>query len=318
DGRMKRRSPRVRHLARDTCSVSCVSRGAPHAGGQTTSNSVRPRLAWRLLGSLRGQSRKENNCSHPPRSARIAGPRSNILGFALTRACHRPKFVTLEGRPETGLRRRRAEPFEPDPGHAGEGTEAAVFLHPLSPPSADAPQRARRTAMNEIPKFAAPHDVTTGPIAGSRKVYASPKGRADIRVPFREIALSDPKEPPVRVYDPSGPYTESAARIDLAWGLPSVRESWIASRGYAAIEGRSIRPEDNGAVSADRLAPLCPATRTLRAGSPGQFITQCEFARAGVITEEMIYVAHRENLAREAAVDEASARIADGESFGAE
>ncbi len=172
--------------------------------------------------------------------------------------------------------------------------------------------------MNEIPKFAAPHDVTTGPIAGSRKVYASPKGRADIRVPFREIALSDPKEPPVRVYDPSGPYTESAARIDLAWGLPSVRESWIASRGYAAIEGRSIRPEDNGAVSADRLAPLCPATRTLRAGSPGQFITQCEFARAGVITEEMIYVAHRENLAREAAVDEASARIADGESFGAE
>ncbi len=172
--------------------------------------------------------------------------------------------------------------------------------------------------MNEIPKFAAPHDVTTGPIAGSRKVYASPKGRADIRVPFREIALSDPKEPPVRVYDPSGPYTESAARIDLARGLPPVRESWLASRGYSAIEGRSIRPEDNGAVSADHLAPLCPATRTLRAGSPGQFVTQYEFARAGLITEEMIYVAHRENLAREAAVEEAKARIADGESFGAE
>jgi phosphomethylpyrimidine synthase len=172
--------------------------------------------------------------------------------------------------------------------------------------------------MNEIPKFAAPHEVTTGPIAGSRKVYASPKGRADIRVPFREIALSDPKERPVRVYDPSGPYTESAARIDLAGGLPPVRESWIAARGYPAIEGRTVRPEDNGAVSADHLAPLCPATRTLRDGGSGQLVTQYEFARAGVITEEMIYVAHRENLAREAAVEEAGARIADGESFGAE
>src|SRR5580693_7330640 len=100
------------------------------------------------------------------------------------------------------------------------------------------------TAMNEISlKFAAPQSVTTGPIVGSRKVYAAPKGRPDIRVPFREIELSDPKEPPVRVYDPSGPYTEGAARVDLAHGLAAVRESWIAARGYAAIEGRAIRPE---------------------------------------------------------------------------
>ena len=58
--------------------------------------------------------------------------------------------------------------------------------------------------MNERPKIkapAAPESVTTGPIAGSHKVYASPKGHADIRVPFREIALTDPNEPPVRVYD---------------------------------------------------------------------------------------------------------------------
>jgi phosphomethylpyrimidine synthase len=52
-----------------------------------------------------------------------------------------------------------------------------------------------------------PAAVTTGPIQGSRKIYASPKGRPDIRVPLREIVLSDPAEPPVRVYDPSGPYT---------------------------------------------------------------------------------------------------------------
>ena len=63
-----------------------------------------------------------------------------------------------------------------------------------------------------------PQSVTTGPIQGSRKVYASPAGRPDIRVPLREIALSDPLEPPVRVYDPSGPYTEADAAIDLAAG----------------------------------------------------------------------------------------------------
>ena len=172
--------------------------------------------------------------------------------------------------------------------------------------------------MNEIPKFAAPRTVTTGPIAGSRKVYAAASGRADIRVPFREIALSDPNEAPIRVYDPSGPYTESDIAIDLANGLKPVREAWIEARDFAQVQPRAIKPEDNGNVSADRLAPLCPAERTLRAGKPGQLVTQFEFARAGLVTEEMIYVAHRENLARERAVEfSAAERLADGESFGA-
>ena len=171
--------------------------------------------------------------------------------------------------------------------------------------------------MNEIPKFAAPRTVTTGPIAGSRKVYSALGARADIRVPFREIALSDRNEAAVRVYDPSGPYTESNAAIDLAEGLPSVREGWIEARRFAAAEPRALKPEDNGNVSADHLAPLCPAERKLRAGKPGQLVTQLEFARAGIVTEEMIYVAHRENLAREAAVERAAERLSDGESFGA-
>ena len=151
--------------------------------------------------------------------------------------------------------------------------------------------------------------MTTGPIAGSRKVYASPEGRPDISVPFREIALSDPNEPPVRVYDPSGPYTESDVRIDLDRG-PAAGARGLDRRRAAmpTIEGRAIKPEDNGDVSADRLAPLCPAKRTLRAGGAGQLVTQYEFARAGIVTEEMIYVAHRENLAREAAVEEREAR----------
>jgi phosphomethylpyrimidine synthase len=174
--------------------------------------------------------------------------------------------------------------------------------------------------MNERPKIkapAAPESVTTGPISGSHKVYASPKGHADIRVPFREIALSDPNEPPVRVYDASGPYSEADARVDLAAGLAPVREAWVSARGYGAIAGRAIKPEDNGSVSTERLAPHCPAKRTLRAGAPGQLVTQYEFARAGIVTEEMVYVAHRENLAREAAVEGAQERLADGESFGA-
>jgi phosphomethylpyrimidine synthase len=173
------------------------------------------------------------------------------------------------------------------------------------------------TAMNEIPKFAAPRTVTTGPIAGSRKVYAELAGRADIRIPFREITLSDPNAAPVRVYDPSGPYTESNVTIDLADGLKPVREAWIEDRKFAEVQPRTIKPEDNGNVSAERLAPLCPAKRVLRAGKPGQLVTQFEFAHAGIVTEEMVYVAHRENLAREAAVEQAAERLADGESFGA-
>jgi phosphomethylpyrimidine synthase len=162
-----------------------------------------------------------------------------------------------------------------------------------------------------------PHSVTTGPILGSRKVYAALQDRPDIRVPFREIVLSDPGEAPVRVYDPSGPYTDSDASIDLNQGLPPIREPWIEGRGYAAIAARAVKPEDNGHASGDRLVAPCPATRPVRRADAGQMVTQYEFARAGIITEEMIYVAHRENLCREGMLERAGEKIADGESFGA-
>jgi phosphomethylpyrimidine synthase len=164
-----------------------------------------------------------------------------------------------------------------------------------------------------------PSSVTTGPVTGSRKIYTSPAGHPDIVVPFREIAL-DPSanEEPVRLYDCSGPYTEGNAVIDLAAGLPRVRAPWIARRGFDAATAREVKPEDNGFVPQDRLVPECPATQDLRVGRDGQMVTQYEFARAGIITEEMIYVAHRENLGRAEALAEAEARVADGESFGAE
>ncbi len=164
-----------------------------------------------------------------------------------------------------------------------------------------------------------PSAVTTGPITGSRKAYSSPADRPDILVPFREIVL-DPsaKEEPMRLYDCSGPYTENNASIDLAAGLPPIRAPWLAKRGFAPAAARAVKPEDNGFVPVDRLVPACPAPQTLLEGRDGQPVTQYEFARAGVITEEMIYVAHRENLGRAAAHAEAEARVADGESFGAE
>ena len=174
--------------------------------------------------------------------------------------------------------------------------------------------------MNVQPKHSTlvPETVTTGPLTGSRKVYYSPEGRPEIQVPFREIALSDPNEPTLRVYDASGPYTEVDARIDLAKGLPPVRDAWLAKReGLETYEGRAVKSEDNGDVSGDKLVPACPANRKPRCGLDGKMVTQYEFARAGVITEEMIYVAHRENLGREKMLEGAEERLADGESFGA-
>ena len=161
--------------------------------------------------------------------------------------------------------------------------------------------------------------VTTGPISGSAKVYDAPEGFPDVRVPFREITLQkEAKEPPFRVYDPSGPYTDINAKIEVEKGLPRLREAWVKERGgVEQYEGREIKPEDNGNVRGAALARDFPnKTRPYRA-LDGKMVTQYEFARAGIITKEMRYVAHRENLGRTQALERAKAAIADGESFGA-
>ena len=133
------------------------------------------------------------------------------------------------------------------------------------------------------PKDVPSPKVTTGALPGSRKIYSSPQGHERLRVPFREIALSSGSgEPPFRVYDTSGPYTDEDAAIDVERGLPNLRARWIAERAVA-----------------------------------GKPVTQLELARAGIVTEEMIFVAHRENIGRAGAADAAAARLADGESFGA-
>jgi len=168
-------------------------------------------------------------------------------------------------------------------------------------------------------QIAKPASVTTGPLVGSRKIHSSPPDRPDIAVPFREIDLHPTaNEPPFRVYDTSGPYTDPTVTIDLTAGLPTPRAPWLARRNLTAIAPRQVKPEDNGFVPVEKLVPACPAPRAVLAAADDQMITQYEFARAGVITEEMIYVAHRENLGRAEMVEGAEARVADGESFGAE
>ncbi len=151
--------------------------------------------------------------------------------------------------------------------------------------------------IHRMPKFR----VTTGPLPASRKIYV--KGsREDIRVPLREIAL-DPSagEPPVVVYDTSGPYTDPDVTIDVTKGLPPLRQKWIEERGDTEeVEPRPVRPEDNGNVSADALAPEFPRTRKPRRARNGEAVTQLAYARRGIITPEMEYVAIRENARREA------------------
>jgi phosphomethylpyrimidine synthase len=163
-----------------------------------------------------------------------------------------------------------------------------------------------------------PAAVTTGPVIGSRKIYSSPAGRPDILVPFREIDLHPTaNEPPFRIYDTSGPFADPAIRIDLEAGLAPLRSPWLARRGFVPLAARAVKPEDNGNVGDDKLVAECPAQRTILGGIAGAPVTQFEFARAGIITEEMVYIAHRENLGRAQMAEGAEERRADGEDFGA-
>ena len=111
--------------------------------------------------------------------------------------------------------------------------------------------------------------VTTGPIAGSRKVYAVPNAAPELRVPLREIPLSDGEEA-VRVYDPSGVYTDTDAAIDLEQGLKRVRAEWVRERGgVEEYQGRAITAVDNGNVAGKHLARSFPNTpRPMRAAFP--------------------------------------------------
>jgi phosphomethylpyrimidine synthase len=142
------------------------------------------------------------------------------------------------------------------------------------------------------------------PFTGSHKIYVQ-GSRADIQVPMREISLADTptdfggeKNPAVRVYDTSGPYTDPKVKIDLRTGLPEVRTVWIEERGDTEIledshsEFTNQRLQDN---SLDHLR--FNLTRKPRRAKSGMNVSQMHYAKKGIITPEMEYIAIRENMA---------------------
>tara|TARA_Y100001934_G_scaffold2505_1_gene3925 strand:+ start:141 stop:1964 length:1824 start_codon:yes stop_codon:yes gene_type:complete len=155
--------------------------------------------------------------------------------------------------------------------------------------------------------------ISTGPIPGSKKTYVNAGKGGTLRVPFREVALEpSANEEPVRLYDTSGPYTADNADIDVYKGIARLRDDWIRARGdVEEYDGREIRPEDNHRGVGDKDAcPEFPVKhRPLRA-KKGATVTQMHYARQGIITPEMEFVAARENLGR-------SEFVGDGETFGA-
>jgi len=151
--------------------------------------------------------------------------------------------------------------------------------------------------------------VTQGPLPASRKVTVSGGRDSDLRVTMREIDLEGPDEAPVRVYDPSGPYTAADSPVDIRKGLAPVRREWIEARGdVEEYEGRKPTPLDNG-QHAGAATPFiefpASARKPLRAKA-GKAVTQMAYARRGMVTPEMEYVAIRENLGRTDALEAAS------------
>ena len=182
---------------------------------------------------------------------------------------------------------------------------------------------SQRPARTEFPLAGSALRVTTGPIRGSTKIHVGDPSNPSVRVAMREIALEPSAgEPPVRVYDTSGPYTDTDARIDIMAGLPELRRGWIRARGdVEEVTQREVRPEDNGRQGPDRSGgvPTFPQVRgrVLRARA-GANVSQMHYARRGIVTPEMDYVAIRENVGRAALKEQLQrAKERDGQDFGA-
>ncbi len=154
--------------------------------------------------------------------------------------------------------------------------------------------------------------ISRNPLPGSKKVYVHGKIHPEIRIPFREIELTPTRsaagrleaDPPVRVYDPSGPYTDPSEDIDVRKGLEPLRLTWIEARGDTeTYRGRPIQPVDDGYKTEEHAADVQrfqQRRHKVRRAVSGRNVTQMHYARRGVVTPEMEYIAIRENLVREA------------------
>jgi phosphomethylpyrimidine synthase len=181
--------------------------------------------------------------------------------------------------------------------------------------------------MNANPKFlnitARVDDAAVQPLPASRKVYVE-GARSGVRVPMREIVQSDTpasfgaeRNPPLFVYDTSGPYTDPAARIDIRSGLPALRSRWIEERNDTEELDGPTSQYGRERLSDPKLASLrFNLQRKPRRSRPGMNVTQMHYARRGLVTPEMEFIAIRENQRREG-LAEVLTRQHRGEYFGA-
>jgi phosphomethylpyrimidine synthase len=206
-----------------------------------------------------------------------------------------------EGKAETGSGERRGHGASFNTKKNGEGSAVAAVFD-------------RRDQKNQRSESAA---TTNSQLPNSQKVYVSGTLHPDLRVPFREISLAPTKtmngeieiNEPVRVYDTSGPWGDPDADLDVTRGLPPLRAKWIRDRGdVEEIEGRKVQPIDDGYLSVSHAEKSAKRNgsekykvrskkfqrKPLRA-SAGHPVTQLWYARQGIITPEMEFIAIREN-----------------------
>ncbi|MCX7138841.1 MAG: phosphomethylpyrimidine synthase ThiC, partial [Proteobacteria bacterium] len=181
--------------------------------------------------------------------------------------------------------------------------------------------------MNANPKFlsatARVDEAAVKSLPNSRKVYVE-GSRPDIKVPMREISQSDTpaemgaeKNPPIYVYDTSGPYTDPAAKIDIRSGLAPLREKWIEGRNDTELLHDLTSAYGRGRAADPKLAELrFNLKRHPRRAKAGANVSQMHYARKGIITPEMEYIAIRENQRRDS-LPELITRQHPGQSFGA-
>ncbi|QIT55418.1 phosphomethylpyrimidine synthase ThiC [Aquisalimonas sp. 2447] len=182
---------------------------------------------------------------------------------------------------------------------------------------------SKRFAFDASPRPLDPEITRAFP--ASRKVFVT-GSRPDLRVPMREVTQAetvgdDGREtnPPITIYDTSGPYTDPDATLDLARGLPAVREAWISERGDTEeLSGPSSVHARERASDPATAALRFEHIRTPRRARSGTNVSQMHYARRGMITPEMEFIAIRENQRRQELTDKRLLRRHQGEAFGAQ
>ena len=185
------------------------------------------------------------------------------------------------------------------------------MIQPLNP--SPKPAAKRKPAKSKILR-----DVTK-PFPNSHKIYVEAANHG-IQVAMREVKQAQTRDfqgvmhdnPPLRIYDTSGPYTDPAVKIDFRSGLQPLRQKWIEQRGDTeTYSGREVQPRDNGYLTAGhaeyasqretkgRLEPFPGLKRAPRRAVDGSNVSQMHYARKGIITPEMEYIATRETLGRQ-------------------